>query len=360
MLHGLYLDPRVWGIDIGPSVFWNPERFEVKMDFPPTKASRIAKQNIRVNSKYKFVITTSVWEKPIRRTLQHLRRQGLKIFLLPREPFKFGAHESAMFRHPKYKLDGEYFFTPDAVFAPGQNYANFWKDLTATYITGYPRFELYIDNAWASREEVASKYGLEATRKWVFFPDYPPLFSQEFNGKITEVNIDKVRDDSILALEHFAKSTGSHQIVIKLHPQTWKSYSKYDMYVSDLMKFRLDNPSADIKIIPDTWESSTQVARELLVHSDIIAGFASTMLLEAAILNKPVVYMLFGETKDFDGLPDYHQYLPVAYDKDELLNILSKPINCDTASLVNHYLFDVDGQACKRICEAIKGECNGR
>lgn len=360
VVSGLYLDHRVWDMDFAPSSFWDATKYGVDINLPKVKQTRIAKLKIKVSDKYKFALTTSVWEKPIRRTLQHLRNQGIKIFLLPREPMKFDAQKTSMFKHPDYLLNGEYFFKPDAVFAPGPAYAELWSGVAKTYVTGYPRFEAYIDEGmWPTKEDIANKYGLEPNRKWIFFPDYPPIFSQDIDGKSVNVDVSKARDDSLRALEKFAESSGKHQVVVKIHPQTWKSYTKYGMYVSDMLKSKIDSPTPNIKVVVDSWYESTKVAQELLIHSDIIVGYASTMLLEGAILNKSLVKILFGNTKYLNGLPMFDEYMPIAYDEQALHSILSNSIdNVNLDKLIKYYLHSVDGKSCERISKAILSEMN--
>ena len=85
MIHGLFPDPRSWKIDITSSPFWNPEKYGLKIDLHQG-AFNIPK--IGIDKKYKFIIATEVWEILMRKSLEYLRNKELKVFLVPREPFK--------------------------------------------------------------------------------------------------------------------------------------------------------------------------------------------------------------------------------------------------------------------------------
>jgi len=355
MLKGLFLDPRSWKIDFQSSPFWKPEQYGVKIDLHPN-AFNIS--NTGVNEDYKFVLCSEVWEIPLRKTLQYLRNKGLKIFLIAREPFKTDILKDAMFSYDKFLYNNEYYFKPDAVFAAGKAYADLWQGKVETVITGYPRFDYYVaKEKWRSRDDICKQYGIDKSKKIIYFPSYPPYHYKKEGGKDILIDLFKEQEDTISALEEFSNKHKEYQVIIKIHPVAWKLYSKNKSSkdVSGLMKKYLLNPQPHIKVIGDERMSGT-IAKELLTISDTIVGFTSTMLLEAAMINKSCIHILFGKTQELkeQGIPQYYRYLPTAVDKDSLnIMLLDKTLNQVPAHVVEDYFYKIDGKACERICKAI-------
>lgn len=355
MADGLFLDPRAWAIDIQASPFWNPKKFGVNIALYPS-AFHIPQAGI--HPKYKFAITTEVWEIPMRKALEYLRSKGIKIFLMPREPFKTEILKDAMFSYERFLHNGEYYFTPDAILSPSQAYADLWKDKAKSHITGYTRFDYYVNkSAWRTKQQVAEEYGLKANKKWIFFPSYPPYHYKKVDGKDVMVDLFDAREETIQALKEFSDKHKDYQIVIKIHPASMKPFRKgtgNGKEVAGLLKYYYKHPTDNIKVIGDNRQSGL-IAKELLINSDIICGFTSTMLLEAGLLKKPVVHVLFNNTKDLGGIPEYAKHIPVAYNKAELHTLLKSPKAVNNP-MIEKYLYKVDGKTCERICEAIKQE----
>jgi hypothetical protein len=150
MIHGLFFDPRMLKIDLLSSSYWTPEKYGLKIDLKD--ATQVLQGG--VDKKYKFVIASEVWEIPMRKTLEYLKKQGLKIFLLPREPFKTEILEGVMFQYPKFFYNGTYYFNPDVLLAPNKIYAGFWQDKTKVVLTGTPKFD-YLVNGGRGIDKIA-------------------------------------------------------------------------------------------------------------------------------------------------------------------------------------------------------------
>jgi len=356
-MKGLFLDPRTWQIDFQSSSLWSPEKFGLRIDLHPD-AFHIPRQGVKPD--YEFVIASEVWEIPIRKTLQYLRDKGLKVFLMPREPLKTDILKEAMFSQEKFFFNNEYYFTPDVVLAPSPAYAELWKDKTKTVITGYPRWDYYVDRKnWASREAIAKKFGLDPNKKTIFFPSYPPYCYMKENGVDIKIDLFPEREETIRALEEFARHNRDYQVVIKIHPMSFKCYRKKigsGKEVSGLLESHYKKPKSYLKVIGDIRNSGRE-SKELLIFSDIVVGFASTMMLEAAVLKKPSIFVLFGKSQELQGLPEFKNEMPTAYDANDLHKLLSGNLALGSMDwLIEKYFYKVDDQACKRICEAIKNE----
>jgi hypothetical protein len=355
MIHGLFLDPRTWKIDFLSSPFWNTEGFGIKIDLHPN-AFNIPKMGI--DKKYKFVITTEVWEIPLRKSLEYLKEKGLKIFLMPREPFKSQVHKTGMFYYNKFMYNGEHFFTPDVVFAPGRVYSELWGGRAVTEVTGYPRWDYYlIPNMWQDKISLCKKYGLSDRKKTIFFPSYPPYHYEKKNGKDSFVDLSDVRNDTIKSLVDFVDNNkGEYQLISKIHPMSFKCFRKgtgNGKEVSGLLKHYYKNPTDSVRIVGDIRNSGIE-AKEILIMSDIVVGFATTMLLEAVMLNKPSIHILFGCTKDINGLPEYAENMTTAYNYDELHKCLESKVDPGNKDILDMYVSKTEHSVCKRVCEAIK------
>lgn len=358
MIQGLFLDPRSWKIDITQSPYWEPEKYGVKIDLYPD-AFNIPSRG--VSCKYKFAIASEVWEIPMRKALKYLRSNGVKIFLLAREPLKSKIFEDAMFSYQRFYWDGEYYFKPDAVFAAGQAYSDLWKDIARTYVTGYTRFDYYVDDkCWMPKKEAAKKYGLDANKQWIFFPDYPPYHYSKVNGKDTMVDLFDVRENTLVALEQFATLNKSYQVVVKIHPASMKPFKKgtgKGNEVSGKLLERYKEPTPAMSVVGDTRNSGLE-AKELLTNADVVCGFTSTMLLEAAIIGKPAIHILFGDSGELRGIPEYAKYIPTAHNEISLFGLLNTPKHLYPRSteMTEKYLHKIDGLCCKRICKSIRKE----
>lgn len=357
MLYGLFLDPRAWTIDLmqssAESGLWRPEDYGVKIDLH-SDAFNISKKGI--DKKYRFVIATEVWEIPMRKSLEYLRKRGLKIFLLPREPFKTAILKDAMFSHQRFYYNNEYYFTPDVVLAPGEAYADLWKNKTKVYITGYPRFDYYANKARRTTiKSVKKAHKIEPERTIIFFPSFPPYNYKKVNGHDTMVDLFDAREEMIGALRSYAMKNNA-QIVIKIHPASMKPFKKgtgNGKEVSGLLKKYYDKPDEYTKVIGDV-RTNGFIAKDLLLISDIVCGFTSTMLLEAALFKKPAIHMLLGNTEKLGpGIPEYAQYIPTARNENELHDLLKNAKYIENP-MVEKYLYKIDGKCCKRICKAIK------
>lgn len=349
MKRGLVFDTRAWKIDFTSSPFWTPEKHGVQFTLS---------SNMDVKAKgHDFVLATEVWEIPMRKTLKRL---GLPVVLAAREPLKTNILKDAMFTYEHFKHEGEYYLTPDVVLAAGQAYADLWEGKTKTIVTGYPRFDYYANQkGWPSKEQVAKKHGLDASKKWVFFPSYPPYHYKKVDGKDTMVDLFDAREETLCALEKFAERNPEYQVVVKIHPASMKPFKKgtgKGNEVAGKLLERYKSPTAAMKVVGDIRNSGIE-AKELLINSSIICGFTSTMLLEAALIGKPAVHILFGNTKDLGGIPEYAEHIPVAHDLPSLwslLHITQTKFYPSLAEMAERYLYKVDGKACQRICEAVK------
>jgi len=360
MINGIFLDPRIWKIDFISSPFWKPENYGVSIDLHQN-AFNIPK--VGINSKYKFVIATEVWEIQMQKALEYLRNKGLKVILVPREIAPGKTHEATMFHDQRFKYKEQYYFTPDIVLSPGERYDAMWRGKVNTKIIGYPRFDIYLrKDLWPTRDQIISKHGLEENKKIIYFPSYPPYHVETVNGKNTLIDAYDDLQSTIYALEQYAiKNQNDVQVVVKIHPMAMKCYLKGigpGREVAGLMEKYYKNPTKYLKVIGDN-RTDGSASREMIMASDLVIGYVSMMMLEAVINDKPVIHTLFKQSKQLKNALEFHNDMYTVYEPSEVESAINLGLNSDKMiltdkSIVEHILHKIDGKFCERLCSEIK------
>ena len=358
MIYGLYLDPRAWTIDITSSSLWNPDKYGVHIDLHPD-AFNIPK--LGIDKKYKFVIATEVWEIPMRKALDYLRKMGLKVFLLAREPIKFGNATEGMFSFEKFKYNGEYCFVPDAVFAVSEKYAKLWESRTKTYVTGYPRWDWCIDKTnWKNRDQFNKQYGIRPDTKIIFFPSFPPYAYLKVNGKDKLIDIFDSRENILETCIEFAKNHQEYQFISKIHPMSMKCYLKKTgpgRDVCGLLEKYYKQPTSYAKVIGDQ-RMSSEAIRDLTIHSHLVVGLWSTVMLDAVILGKPAIQVITGKNIHMLQNP-WAGMFPIVNTSTEFYEILVKYNleGCAISDMAKQKTSEhicLDGAVCDRVCSAVR------
>lgn len=355
MIHGLFLDPRTWKIDFLTSPFWKPEAYGLKVDLHPN-AFHIPTTGI--DSKYKFVIATEVWEIPMQKTLEYLRNKGLKIFLVPREIAPTRSHLAVMFNHDKFKYKNNYYFTPDLVLTASDQYGELWDGRAPHKTVGYPRFDVYKrPDLWKTKAEIRKKHGIE-NKKIIFFPSYPPWGVKMEGGKHSTINLYDDLQNTLKVLEQYALDHPEVQIVSKIHPMSFKCYKKgigRGDEVAGLLKKYYEHPSKHMKVLGDVREDSS-ASREITILADMVVGYTSMMMLEAIMIGKPVLHVKFEQCSQLKDTLEYDDDIVTAYHPGEVAKYLddSDKLVVKDMKLVEKYLYKFDGQVCDRIFSTIK------
>ena len=152
-------------------------------------------------------------------------------------------------------------------------------------VVGAPAFDAYFapDAQW-TRAELCSRLGLDAARPILLFATLG-----QFKQQIDETN----PLEALLKAIDAGAIPGNPQVVARLHPWSRETYfkplllhlavtvSRYEHYVPGLTW----TPTRDEAIL----------AGNLLRHADVIVSPGSTMVVEAAIFDTPVVVPVFNE-----------------------------------------------------------------
>jgi len=357
MLHGIFLDPRSWASDCLLYPNWNPEKYGVKIDLYDSESQINRKPP---HPKYKFAIATEVWTVAMHKVLDFLsKKHGLKIFVLPRELALAEGYKKVMFKNKEFEYKGKCFFNPDLMLSPGDHYTNFWADITKTVNVGHPRFDMYATEKWHDPEAVIKKrYNIDPNKKIVFFASYWNKHYQDDGEKVYYADISKDLAKTTKVLEEIAKSRDDIQVIIKIHPMSQKLYLKGRYKMDSILEKYYHQKNGFIRVIKDV-RFDGSIAKNLLAISDLVVSFRSTMLLEAMLLKKPVINIMFEQAKGLKGLPDFVERTYSVYDeqtlRDSILNFEDhKDRGPMDSSVVDDYFYKADGNFCERFCTEIK------
>ena len=235
--------------------------------------------------------------------------------------------------------------------------------LDKIYVVGFPQFDWYKQpGIIRSREEHCKRMGLDPKLPLLFFGSQGVWFDQDH--KVAEKIYQWIKNDELikpcqlLIRPHFTNVKTTPLLKFKDKPQV-----VYDdtYHVSDLF--------------PDNWDPTTSEIVDFtntIFHSDVIIIILSTIALDAACSDKPVVNALFGSIyqgkKDVTFLmqsTDHYQWVldtqgtSIAENADELKEAINQYLvdpqfkSAERQVLRDELCYKVDGQSSRRIVEVI-------
>lgn len=152
-------------------------------------------------------------------------------------------------------------------------------------LVGVPQFEYYKKYTPISREEFCKKMGLDPTKKIVLFSPAGDKFSST-DWQICEI---------LKRFNQEGKFLTPVQFLVRLHPMNFTTLTQFTPDTS----FVIDNPNVSLKThAQKESEMDTQNVNHLadsLFHADVVLNTVSSLLIDAAIFDTPVV------TVGFDG-----------------------------------------------------------
>ena len=239
-----------------------------------------------------------------------------------------------------------------------------FHDLPHEYfrLVGVPQFEYYKKYTPISREEFCAKMGLDPKKKIILFSPAGDKFSST-DWQICEI---------LKQFNQEGKFLAPVQFLVRLHPMNFTTLTQFTPDSS----FVIDNPNVSLKTrAQKESEMDMQNVNHLadsLFHADVVLNTVSSLLIDAAIYDTPVV------TVGFDGweknVPfvrsvfaeqsnEWMQVLlskglsPVAHNARELLDftnayLVDPTIDESTrAFFVEKHCWKLDGKAPERIAQ---------
>jgi hypothetical protein len=232
-------------------------------------------------------------------------------------------------------------------------------------ICGIPQFDFYFQNELKmSRDEFFDSIGADKNKKLIFFGS---------EGKVSVADGEDV--------EIISKSISNNEI--KYNCQIFAR--PHFAYLDDEKKFEhlkddknviIDNDYERSAVFRDHWDySMKQIKRfvNILYHSDIIITTASTLVLDAAAMDKPVISVNFDGLKERpfkDSIRKWYlsEYMRailkqggdwIVDDKDGFIGAINEYLNNPKIKsdgrerLQNYFCHKLDGKSGQRIADAI-------
>ena len=223
------------------------------------------------------------------------------------------------------------------------------------YVVGVPHYDRYVTERRASRAEFFKKLDLDPNKKMVLIS--PPIITYTY---------DPIAPAIVKALEFL-----DLQVVVRLHMMGKSNIGDLQSVPSKIVidapdKIR-DPIHADITVM----DKDAYLA-DLLYHSDVVISHISTLTIDAAVFNRPSIFI------GFDVTPKpYHESLRWFHDMEYLKRVcetggvrLAENLNQlveyvreyianpqldeeGRKNIVNNYCWKLDGKSSKRLVDAI-------
>lgn len=191
------------------------------------------------------------------------------------------------------------------------------------FLNGHPAYSLYDEpyrHYYPSRAELAERYGLDASRRWILFPEsYSWAFYSE--ATLEQIVESGISWDDVIANREFCNQ--SLEIVLKwcakvardgveliLRPRPSTTQKEFEAFAKRV----LSHIPERLHIIQE------ESVREWILASDIVVSSHSTSLIEAAVAKKDV-YILEPIPIPTSLYDDWHDLLPHLKSEQEFTNM---------------------------------------
>jgi hypothetical protein len=218
-------------------------------------------------------------------------------------------------------------------------------------VTGTPQWDRYFrDGVTVSREMFLRRIGAKPDRRLVTVTTTPRELYPH-HDHVLRVLVDAIRRNRLAV---------PAQILVRLHPRDEMShYSAFEDIPEVIVEkpFRRTVRSSDGLAVDVTAESQQHLA-DTLYHSDVIVNVASTIAIEAAIFNTPVVNVSFDGERESDFVRSARRYYEFTHyvniTRHRAVRVATTPD--DLVIDVNRYLADpsLDSEGRRRV---VKEQC---
>ena len=221
-------------------------------------------------------------------------------------------------------------------------------------LSGVPQFDLYLDKEhFLSKEIFFQELNLDADKKLITYTTGPHNMLPDEHEVV----------DLLYASIQADKTTYPSQLLVRLHPKDdMKYYKKFENMPGLVLQL-----PGQIARTNDRWNPTQRDMyglAELMFYSDVVVNTSSTITIDAACLDTPVVNIAFDGYREKPYMDSCKRY----YDYDHYKNILAtkgvrKASSIDEAiDCINSYLMspDLDREGRKKIVEDQCWKFDGR
>lgn len=170
-------------------------------------------------------------------------------------------------------------------------------------VAGVPQFDLYHDPAALDRREAfCRRVGADPARKLITLTTVPPVLYR-YHPHVVEALAEALRQDAL---------GGPAQLLVRVHPRDdLEAYRPFEAYPHVIVEkpFRTGRVAEGSAVDP-TADDRRHLANTL-VHSDVVVNVASTIAIEAAICDTPIVNIGFDGSEPrplLDSAARYYRY----------------------------------------------------
>lgn len=235
-------------------------------------------------------------------------------------------------------------------------------------VAGVPQFDIYHDRAALDcREEFFRRIGADPNRKLITLTTVPPVLYR-YHERVIRTLLEQIDQDGFGA---------PAQLLVRVHPRDdLKAYEPFmgRPHVIVEKPFRTGRVAEGSEVDPTT-DDRRHLANTLL-HSDVVVNVASTIAIEAAICDTPVVNIGFDgeEPRPFlDSAARYYRYthyrplveagaVRVASSPEEMVALVRRYLEepgldrAGRARAVQELCFKADGRASERVASFVLRE----
>lgn len=161
--------------------------------------------------------------------------------------------------------------------------SNFYQDEQIS-VVGVPQYDCYREPPVISYQDWCQKYGLNPMRKTLLFSTMPQVRHEQQHIILEEL---------LIALNEGRLPEGL-QVLIKCHP--FDNSDRYDALLNGKYLVGICRSTLPLGAEPDQWFPSVEemyVSRDALYFSELNMNIFSTVTLEAAFYDKPIIHIAF-------------------------------------------------------------------
>ena len=249
--------------------------------------------------------------------------------------------------------------TRDEILATSDAYAP--ADIS---VVGVPQFDCYGEPARQTYAEWCRLYGLDPARRTILFSTMPQVRHDQQHVVVGRM-LEEIREGGELP--------DDTQILIKCHP--FDNTDRYDGLLQSGLPVGIARSTLAIGQRQEAWFPSAEemlVSRDALVHCAVNVNIFSTVTLEAAFLDKPIVHVAFDPHPVANRIPcreyynfDHFRHITesgasiLAESFPELFAALRRSLEdprhneANRRSLVRAYFHGTPGQAANRVVDRL-------
>lgn len=236
------------------------------------------------------------------------------------------------------------------------------------YIAGVPQYDIYFyykkNEKSLTEEQFLKEIGASSNKKLITYTTAPVSFN--------------VREDQIIEIIHNAiqqnKIFYPSRLLVRLHPKD--EINRYRKF-KEKKNIILDSPGKFDSALLDHWNPNQRDITHLIAtlkYSDLIINIASTMTIEAALFDKPIINIAFNGYKEkcyLESVRRYYDYthysnivktggVKIAKSPEELIFFINQYFKNpsldkkERGKIVREQTWKFDGKASERVANYIR------